>query len=65
VVDRLTAQRRHVVAPTLPGVRERSHLASDSIILSTHIDDVVNEATWKEPNGVWFAKRPSARRRRH
>jgi pimeloyl-ACP methyl ester carboxylesterase len=52
VVDRLTAQGRHVVAPTLSGVCERSHLASDSINLSTHIDDIVNEITWKDLNGV-------------
>lgn len=48
VVDRLTAKGRYVVAPTLSGVGERSHLASDAINLSTHIDDVVNEIKWKD-----------------
>ena len=48
VSDRLTAKGRYVVAPTLSGVGERSHLASASIGLSTHIDDVVNEIKWKE-----------------
>jgi pimeloyl-ACP methyl ester carboxylesterase len=48
VADRLTATGRYVVAPTLTGVGERSHLASDSISLSTHIEDVVNEIKWKD-----------------
>src|SRR5471030_2444785 len=52
VEDRLTAEGRYVVAPTLSGVGERSHLASDAINLSTHIDDVVNEIKWKDLYGV-------------
>ena len=48
VADRLTAKGRYVVAPTLSGVGERSHLVNDSINLSTHIDDVVNEIRWKD-----------------
>ena len=52
VVDRLTAKGRYVVAPTLTGLGERSHLASDSITLSTHIDDVVNEIKWKDLDAV-------------
>jgi pimeloyl-ACP methyl ester carboxylesterase len=52
VVDRLTARGRYVVAPTLSGICERSHLASDAINLSTHIDDVVNEITWKDLEGL-------------
>jgi pimeloyl-ACP methyl ester carboxylesterase len=48
VSDRLTANGRYVVAPTLSGVGERSHLASDAISLSTHIDDIVNEIKWKD-----------------
>ena len=52
VADRLTAKGRHVVAPTLSGVGERSHLASDAITLSTHIDDVVNEIKWKDLDHV-------------
>ena len=47
VADRLTAKGRYVVAPTLSGVGERSHLVNDSINLSTHIDDVVSEIRWK------------------
>ena len=52
VADRLTAKGRYVVAPTLTGVGERSHQASDSITLSTHIDDVVNEIKWKDLDAV-------------
>ena len=52
VVDRLTEKGRYVVAPTLSGVCERSHLANDSIKLSTHIDDVVNEIRWKDLDGI-------------
>jgi len=48
VADRLTAKGRYVVAPTLSGVGERCHLASDAINLSTHVDDVVNEVKWKD-----------------
>jgi pimeloyl-ACP methyl ester carboxylesterase len=48
VADRLTPNGRYVVAPTLSGVGERSHLASDAITLSTHIDDIVNEIKWKD-----------------
>jgi pimeloyl-ACP methyl ester carboxylesterase len=52
VADRLTAKGRYVVAPTLTGVGERSHQASDSITLSTHIEDVVNEIKWKDLDAV-------------
>lgn len=52
VVGGLTAKGRYVVAPTLSGVGERSHLASDAINLSTHIDDVVNEIKWKDLDNV-------------
>lgn len=52
VVDRLTAKGRYVVAPTLSGVGERSHLANDTINLSTHIDDIVNEIRWKDIEGL-------------
>ncbi len=52
VADRLAAKGRYVVAPTLSGVGERSHLANDSINLSTHIDDVVNEIKWKDLEGL-------------
>ena len=52
VADRLTAKGRYVTAPTLSGVCERSHLASDAINLTTHIQDVVNDVTWKDLTGV-------------
>src|SRR5262245_4497311 len=52
VADRLTANGHYVVAPTLSGVGERSHLASEGITLSTHIDDVVNEIRWKDLDHV-------------
>ena len=52
VSDRLSAKGRYVPAPTLTGVGERSHQASDSITLSTHIDDVVNEIRWKDLDAV-------------
>ena len=52
VADRLSATGRYIVAPTLSGVGERSHLASAGITLSTHIDDVVNEIKWKDLDHV-------------
>ena len=52
VVDRLTANGRKVFAPTLSGVGERSHLASEAITLQTHIDDIVNEMKWKDLDRV-------------
>ena len=48
VADRLTAKGHYVSAPTLTGVGERTHLASDAVALSTHVDDVVNEIKWKD-----------------
>ena len=48
VVDRLAARQHFVVAPTLSGVGERSHLAGDAINLTTQINDVVNEIKWKD-----------------
>jgi pimeloyl-ACP methyl ester carboxylesterase len=42
-MDALLRQRGHTVyRPTLTGLGERAHLASPTIGLSTHIDDVVN-----------------------
>jgi pimeloyl-ACP methyl ester carboxylesterase len=52
VADRLSAGKHYVVAPTLSGVGERSHLASDSIDLTTQIKDVVNEIKWKDLDGI-------------
>lgn len=48
VVDSLlTLRGNRVVRPTLTGLGERVHLASTSIGLGTHIDDVVNAILWE------------------
>jgi pimeloyl-ACP methyl ester carboxylesterase len=41
-----------VVAPTLTGLGERSHLNSDSVNLSTHIADIVNLLRWEDLSNV-------------
>lgn len=47
VVDSLLTLRGHrVVRPSLTGLGERVHLASPSIGLATHIDDVANTILW-------------------
>jgi pimeloyl-ACP methyl ester carboxylesterase len=49
VINRLIARGHRVHAPALSGLCERSHLAKlATITLSTHIDDIVNEATWND-----------------
>src|SRR6202046_5711451 len=48
VADRLTAKGHYVVAPTLSGVGERSHLPPNEINLTTQINDVVGEIKWKD-----------------
>lgn len=48
VADRLTARGYYVVAPTLSGVGERSHLPPGPIDLTTQIADVVGEIKWKD-----------------
>jgi pimeloyl-ACP methyl ester carboxylesterase len=48
VADRLTAKGHYVVAPTLSGVGERSHLPPDEIDLTTQINDVAGEIKWKD-----------------
>jgi hypothetical protein len=52
MADRLTAKGHYVVAPTLSGVGERSHLKAEDINLTTQIDDVVGEIEWKDLNDV-------------
>jgi pimeloyl-ACP methyl ester carboxylesterase len=52
VADRLAARGHYVVAPTLSGVGERSHLPPDTIDLATQIDDVAGEIRWKDLNGI-------------
>jgi pimeloyl-ACP methyl ester carboxylesterase len=48
----LQAAGHDVFTPTLTGVGERSHLASPSVNLSTHIADVVNLIRWEELSEV-------------
>ena len=52
VAERLTAKGHYVVAPTLSGVGERSHLRAEDIDLTTHVDDVVGEMKWKDLDDV-------------
>jgi pimeloyl-ACP methyl ester carboxylesterase len=52
VTPYLTAKGHHVYAPTLSGLGERSHLASETITLSTHIQDIVNEIKYKDLDAV-------------
>ncbi|HEV2576141.1 MAG TPA: alpha/beta hydrolase [Acidobacteriaceae bacterium] len=52
VADRLTAKGHYVVAPTLSGVGERSHLKAEDIDLTTHVEDVVGEMKWKDLDDV-------------
>jgi len=52
-VARLLARNGHyVVAPTLTGVCERSHLLTPDIDLDTHILDIVNEMKWQGLDNV-------------
>jgi pimeloyl-ACP methyl ester carboxylesterase len=49
VVDSLLASRGHrVYRPPLTGLGERIHIASPSIGLDTHIEDVVNTILWED-----------------
>jgi pimeloyl-ACP methyl ester carboxylesterase len=48
----LQAVGHDVFTPTLTGVAERSHLASPSVDLGTHIDDVVNLIRWEQLSDV-------------
>ena len=48
VADILTKGGHRVLTPTLTGLGERSHLASNSVDLSTHVSDIVNEVLWKD-----------------
>lgn len=52
VADRLTANGHYVVAPTLSGVGERSHLPPDLINLTTQINDIIGEIKWKDLDGI-------------
>ncbi len=48
----LTRHGHHVVRVTLTGLGERHHLASPTIGLDTHIDDVVNKILWDDLHDV-------------
>ncbi len=48
VIERLLANGHRVHAPALSGLGERSHLAGCTINLTTHVQDIVNEITWKD-----------------
>jgi pimeloyl-ACP methyl ester carboxylesterase len=52
VVDLLAARGYRAFVSTLTGLGERSHLASRDVTLDTHIDDIVNEMTWKDLTDV-------------
>ena len=53
VVDSLLIRRgHHVYRPSLTGLGERVHLASPSIGLATHIEDVVNTILWENLHDI-------------
>lgn len=52
VLDRLAAKGHYVVAPTLSGVGERSHLKAEDVDLTTQVEDVVGEMKWKDLDDV-------------
>jgi pimeloyl-ACP methyl ester carboxylesterase len=52
VSARLTALGHVVIAPTLTGLCERSHLLSPSVNLTTHIDDIVGEIRFKDLSNI-------------
>jgi pimeloyl-ACP methyl ester carboxylesterase len=52
VAKSLRAKQHLVVAPTLTGLGERSHLLNPEIDLETHILDVVNVMKWQELRDV-------------
>jgi pimeloyl-ACP methyl ester carboxylesterase len=52
VSARLTALGHVVIAPTLTGLCERSHLLSPSVSLSTHIADICGEIRFKDLSNI-------------
>ncbi len=52
VAPRLRAQAHEVWTPTLTGLAERSHLGSDAVNLTTHIDDVVSLIEFEDLHDV-------------
>jgi pimeloyl-ACP methyl ester carboxylesterase len=55
VADLLTKAGHRVLAPTLTGLGERSHLAGAGVDLSTHIADVANVLAWEQLDNVVLA----------
>jgi pimeloyl-ACP methyl ester carboxylesterase len=49
---RLTALGHVVIAPTLTGLCERSHLLSPSVNLTTHINDIAGEIRFKDLSNI-------------
>jgi pimeloyl-ACP methyl ester carboxylesterase len=52
VADLLEERNHKVFAPSLTGCGDRSHLISSSIVLDTHIADVVNIFKWEDLKDV-------------
>jgi pimeloyl-ACP methyl ester carboxylesterase len=52
VTDRLEQGGHKVLAPSLTGLAERSHLLSKDVNLETHIADVVNLIKWESLENV-------------
>jgi pimeloyl-ACP methyl ester carboxylesterase len=52
VSDRIAGAGHRIFTPTLTGLGERVHLARPDIILSTHIDDVVNVILFEDLHDV-------------
>jgi pimeloyl-ACP methyl ester carboxylesterase len=48
----LSAKQHTVIAPTLTGLGERSHLLNPEINLDTHVLDVINIMKWQELSDV-------------
>ena len=48
VAERLRSAGHRVIAPTLTGLGERSHLIAGSVDLEVHIRDIVNVFEWEE-----------------
>jgi pimeloyl-ACP methyl ester carboxylesterase len=52
VVERLWARGHRAFAPTLTGLGERTHLFSDAVTLTTHVDDVANVLRYEDLHDV-------------
>lgn len=52
VTDLLAARGHKVYALSLTGLAERSHLVSDAVDLTTHVNDVVNLIKWEDLKNV-------------